>query len=253
MFYIVIFLSMEITIGTTPAYLALPAEIGAGIVLIHEVWGLDAHIRQVADRFAAEGYLVVAPNLFSGNQITATVNPELFQRASNPATRDAAQVELRKALTPISSPEFSDVTVKRLKHCYEFLVSHASSSGIVAVVGFCFGGTYTYTLTTEEPNVACAIAFYGHAEGIMGKLDTVKTPILAFYGEQDRSLTEALPTLETEMTKHDVVFSYKVYPNTGHAFFNDTNPLTFNALAAADSWEKSLAFLKEHTNGSDAA
>ena len=238
----------EITVDKTSAYLALPDDVGPCLILIHEVWGLNAHIRDVADRFAAEGYVVLAPDLLSKTGIPDKVSPELMRRADDPATRDEAQKEMRAAMAPMQSPEFAAETLETLKGCYEFLRQHEATTGIVAVIGFCFGGTYAFALAAEEPDLACAIPFYGHSEGIMEKLDQILAPILAFYGEQDTALVSTLPDLEEAMAEHDVEFSYVAYEGTGHAFFNDTNPSTYNEAAAKDSWNKSLAFLSEHTS-----
>lgn len=238
----------DITIGQTSAYLSAPTSgVHPGLIVIHEVWGLSEHIKNVSDRFSAEGYVVVAPDLLSHTGITEKMSPELLSRAANPETRDEAQKELRANMAPLQSSEFAEDTITRLKQCFQWLVASKQTTGVVAVVGFCFGGTYSFSLAANEPNLACAIAFYGHAEGIMDRLDQIKAPILAFYGEKDHSLVDSLPELEEKMTEQEVEFAYKVYPNTGHAFFNDSNPTTYDAEAANDSWKQSLAFLAEYS------
>ena len=237
----------EVQIGSNVAYLSTPNHTGPGLILIHEVWGLNANVRNIADRFAAEGYAVLAPDLLSGTGIAEKISPEILQRVANPVTRDEAQKEMREAMAPIASPQFAEETLSKLQECFDFLLEHESTTGVVAVLGFCFGGTYAFSLAAAEPGLACAIAFYGHTDGIMDKLDNIDAPILAFYGELDTALIEGLPLLEEAMAEHEVDFSYKVYPNTGHAFFNDTNPTTYNADAAQDSWKQSIAFLAENT------
>ena len=88
--------------------------------------------------------------------------------------------------------------------------------------------------------------FYGHADHTDNELAQIKSPILAFYGDQDTALTEKLPALTQMMKKAGVDFTYKIYPGAKHAFFNDTNPITYDQAAAKDAWQLALNFLNKH-------
>jgi len=116
-------------------------------------------------------------------------------------------------------------------------------NGNVGVLGFCFGGTYAFALAASDKRVKATVPFYGHAPEPLDKVDKISCPILAFYGEQDTNLVDPLPELKDAMKKYDKNFDAVVYPNCGHAFFNDTNPGRYNKEAAQDSWKNLLHFL----------
>lgn len=113
----------------------------------------------------------------------------------------------------------------------------------VAVVGYCFGGSYSYSLAIKEPKLLAAVSYYGHCNQSIEELGEIQAPIQAFYGEKDEALVSGLPELENNMDKADVDFSYQVYGDCGHAFFNDTNEYAYNKEAADDSWNRTLEFL----------
>jgi carboxymethylenebutenolidase len=226
-----------------PAYLIEP-EAGSkkGIILIHEVWGLNANMRSLSDRLSAEGYMVLAPDLIAHTGITEKVDQSILARLPDPATKDEAQKELRAALAPISTPEFGRETTERLMLCYDYLKNEMKCKQ-VAVMGFCFGGTYSFHLAAHAP-LAGALPFYGHAPKA-DELKNISCPVLAFYGEKDTNLVSDLPRLANDMEELGKDFSYKVYPDTGHAFMNDTNPTTYVKSSADDAWQMSLKFLKK--------
>jgi carboxymethylenebutenolidase len=222
-----------------PAYLSFPNDKKKhlGLIIIHEVWGLDKHIKEVSDRFADEGYVVLAPDLLSETGITEKIDQKLIAEASNPATRDEAQKKLRAAMTPIMSPEFAKITIAKLKACIDYLLIIDNVNKKIAILGFCFGGTYAYAIATEDDRIQASVPYYGHAPEPLDKVKTISCPILAFYGEQDKNLVDHLPELKKAMKGYNKDFNYKVYPNTGHAFFNNTNQSRYNREAANDSWE----------------
>lgn len=227
------------------AYVSEPAGTPkGGLVVVHEVWGLVGHTRDVADRFAAEGYLAVAPDLFSGAGGVPDLSGELQEAAFDPRQRSNAQPRLRKHMAPIRSPEYAKHAVAALHVCFDHLEGVAGLTGRVAATGFCLGGTYTFSLAVSEPRLRAAVPFYGHAEFKDAELRAINCPVLAFYGDQDAALMDELPGLKSRMRAAGVDFEAVVYPGAGHAFFNDTNKYTYNAEAAADSWTRTLAFLE---------
>jgi carboxymethylenebutenolidase len=115
--------------------------------------------------------------------------------------------------------------------------------GNIGVIGFCFGGTYTFQLAIHDERIKAAVVFYGHPPE-EGEIPNIHCPILAFYGDQDANLMQTLPALKENMGKHGKSFEAVVYPGVGHAFFNDTNARAYNREVADDAWKKTLAFLK---------
>jgi carboxymethylenebutenolidase len=233
-----------------------PDESGRGprgaVVVIEEIWGLVEHVKEVADRFAALGYVAVAPDLLGHVGLTPEVGLRIFGLLMNgsEAERLAAQPQLRAAASPAHQPEFAAWALPALRAVVGALAEEPGVQGRVAVVGFCFGGTYTYALAAAEPRLRAAVPFYGRFPEDADPA-TIACPVLAFYGEQDQSLTEGLPELESRMEAAGVDFTARVYHGVGHAFFNDTSPSRYNAEVAADAWERVLGFLDSHL-GQDA-
>lgn len=237
-------IDLKIKRTTFPAYLAEPAsQPKGGLVVIHEVWGLTDHIKDVADRFAAAGYRALALNLISETDLEQHMTPDMPNNLFNPKTRNEVQPVLRKIMAPIQSDEFARRTIAKLKLCVDYLTKDAALKDRLGVVGFCFGGTYSFQLAANEPRLKAAVPFYGHANFSVGQLSQINCPILAFYGEKDEALMSALPELKEHMKIAGVDFKSKVYPGCGHAFFNDTNPYAYNEAAAKDAWIKTLEFL----------
>lgn len=228
------------------AYLTYPndKEKLSSIILIHEIWGLNDHIKDVSDRFAAEGYAVLAVDLLSSEGF-GNIDQSILKDLQHPEKKDEAQKKMREILAPINSPEFSEKTISKLKDAYKYLTEESFYSGKIGVLGFCFGGTYSYELAVAESDIAFCVPFYGHAPK-ENDIEKIKSPILAFFGENDKNLVDSLPDLKKIMKENNKSFEYIVYPNTGHAFFNDTNINMYNKDAANDAWEKTLEFLKLH-------
>lgn len=230
-----------------PVYITCQDENKAqpAVILIHEVWGLTDHIKGIADRLCDEGYLVLAPNLLNDEDIKKVVKPELQKILFDPIERPKHQTEIRAMMTPIRSPEFAKQTVLKLQTCFDYLLSQ-DKIGKIGVMGFCFGGTYSFNLAIAQQELSAATAFYGHFEHSHQETERITCPILAFYGEKDANLIDSLPFVKQRMKDAAIDFTYKVYPGCGHAFFNDTNPLTYNKEAAEDAWKRTLVFLEEH-------
>lgn len=236
-----------IEFGSISVYQATPNEESKGaILLIHEVWGLVDHIKDVADRFANEGYTVFAPDLLSEFDIEKLATPELQHDLFNPEKRNTAQPVLRQIMAPIQSPEFGRITIDKIKVCFDEIYQKPVSKKNIAVIGYCFGGSYSFHLAANEPRLKAAVAYYGHADLTEEQMAGIRCPILAFYGENDERLVKSLPEFEQHMKDAGVQFKAKVYDGTGHAFFNDTNPYSYNAVAAKDSWNETLSFLKQN-------
>jgi len=231
------------------AYLAEPPGRFAGaprgaIIVIHEIWGLVEHITDIADRYAAEGYLVLAPDILSAIGIEAQVGAELFAIRNSPdeEVRTAGQPRLREAFSSLSAPGYAAWAVSALRKAVDFLEQQPGVDGRIAVTGFCFGGTYSFALVAADPRVRAAVPFYGTAPA-PAEIARITAPIRAFYGEHDAALIDRLPEVRREMAEAGVDFEATVYADAGHAFFNDTNPSTYRPADAADAWARANAFI----------
>jgi carboxymethylenebutenolidase len=220
------------------------------VIVIQEIWGLVDHIRDVTDRFAAQGYLAVAPDLLGHVDLTPFDGQELQELMSSPdeQTRLAAQPRLRALTDPARTPEFAEWAVIALRDVVDGVLDRIGTRGRVAVVGFCFGGTYAWSLALHEPRLRAAVPFYGRfPEG--GDPSAIRCPVLAFYGEEDHGITDEVPELERRMRDAGVDFTARVYHGVGHAFFNDSRRTVYDREAAEDAWQRTLAFIdKAFTN-----
>ena len=232
------------------AYVARPEgdPIG-GIVLIHEIWGLVPHIRDVADRFAREGWLVVAPDILSHAGVAPALGEELFGLldSDDEEKRAAAQPRMREALSAGYAPDYADWAVSALRAAVDWLDGEPGVRGRIGAVGFCFGGSYTFLLAAADGRIRGAVPFYGAAPD-RAAIARMQAPVLAIYGQNDPKLMQSLPGLRADMREAGVDFEAVVYPEASHAFFNDTGQ-RHRPGDAADAWRRTLAFLRTHVAG----
>lgn len=240
----------DISIGDTIAYHSYPdgglddGKKHPGLIVIEEIWGITDHVKSIADRFAAEGYSVISPELLPKG-LLEMLTPQIQKDLFDPEKRDAVQPKLREAMQPMQQPEYARDAIAKLKACVDYLVAdkNVDAARGVGVVGFCFGGTYAFHLAANDARITAAVPFYGQAP-TPEEIPQIACPVLAFYGDQDAHLMETLPTLRENMERAGKKFEAVVYPGAGHAFFNDTNTRMYRADAAADAWIKTLQFLK---------
>src|SRR5665213_195312 len=165
-----------------PGYLVHPeGPVKGALIVIHEVWGLTDHIKSIADRLAKEGYIALAPDLFSGNGIDIEALSGLQSQLFDPEKRAAVQPKLRELMAPIQAPEFGAITLDKTQVCFDYLENLDGINGRVGITGFCFGGSYSFSLAVHQPKLKVSIPFYGHADFSVDELKNISCPILAFY------------------------------------------------------------------------
>ena len=227
-------------------YVARPAgdPIG-GLVLIHEIWGLVGHITDVADRFAAEGWLVAAPDILSHSGVAPALGAELFAltNSDDEEARTAAQPRMGEAMSGMRAPEYAAWAVAALRATVDWLAEQPGVDDRVAVTGFCFGGTYAFLLAAHDDRVRAVAPFYGTAPSA-DRIADIAAPVLAIYGQHDPALIDALPAVTESMAEAGVDFEAVVYPESAHAFFNDTGR-RYNPVDAADAWRRVTGFLRD--------
>jgi carboxymethylenebutenolidase len=209
-------------------YLSTPQNKGKfpAVIVIHENRGLNDHTRDVARRFAAEGFVALAPDLLSRKGGTAGM-----------ASPDKA----RESLSTLPAED----AISDLKAGLAYLNNHKKvKKGRLASVGFCWGGARSFLLAAESEILRAAVVFYGSAPPAE-KLVQVRVPVLGIYGETDERITSRVPEVESALKKANKQFEYKIYPGAGHAFFNDTGE-RYNKDAAQDAWTRTLAFLRKN-------
>ena len=210
--------------GTTPGYLATPAGgKGPGVLVIQEWWGLVPHIKHVADRFAAEGFSALAPDLYHGKTASEPDGAGKLFMALNIAQ---AEKDLRGAAT--------------------FLAGYSSTAKIGAV-GFCMGGQLALFAGTVNPSVGAVVDFYGIHPNVKPDYTKLSGPVLGLFAEKDQFVTpQTARELDAAIKKAGKTSEIHIYPNVDHAFFNDERPDAYNKAAAEDAWRRTLAFFRQH-------
>ena len=207
------------------AYLAKPKTEGnhPAIILVHDNWGLNEYAKDTARRFAAAGFVAMAPDLLSRAGGTMKV-----------AAPDAAMAAVNQLP--------SNSTIEDLKAAYDFLQKYpAVDAAKISSVGYGWGGWRSFMLATAIPSLYRSVMFCG-ATPITG-LENIHAPVMAHYAQYDfRTTGNALPT-KKEMTALGKQFTYHLYPGVGHAFFDDTAS-QYNAAAAQEAWKITIEFLK---------
>lgn len=216
--------------ASVEGYLATPPGAAGrvpAVVVIQEWWGLVDHIKDVADRFAREGILALAPDLYHGK---AASEPDEAQKLMMDMRREDAARDLDAAVA--------------------YLAKHERSSGKVGTVGFCLGGGLALMAACRNPTVAACVDFYGVLPGGQPDCDKLQAPVLGIFGEQDPWMPpDAVRQLEENLRASGKQIETVIYPGRDHAFFNDTNPGSYHAEDAADAWQRTLTFFRQHLQG----
>ncbi len=220
-----------------------------GVVLIHDVWGLGDHPRDLARRLAQEGFGVLALDLY---------------RREPPAKIEDPGRWIRE----LSDPE----VLTDIQAGVDYLAGEPPTAGRrVGVTGFCMGGMYALLAACGCRGLSAAVPFYGmlsyehgmlHAEGGSDPVRKPRQPLdaavdlgcplLAFFGVDDVYISEAdVATLQERLSAARQPSQVVVVPGAGHAFMNDTRPDAFRPEAAADAWSKMLAFFRARLQDSD--
>ena len=212
---------------TTNGYLARPATgTGPGIVVLQEWWGLVPHIEDICDRFAAEGYVALAPDLYHGEKATGPDQAGKLMMALN-----------------------IERTEKDLAGAIKYLQTQAAP-GKVGTIGFCMGGALSLFAASKNPEVGACVVFYGGHPKVKPDLEALQAPVLGLFAGQDSFVTPDLVSdLDEQLTALGTPHEFHTYPQADHAFFNDTRPEVYDEEAAKDAWERTLAFFKRELRG----
>jgi carboxymethylenebutenolidase len=211
--------------GTSPGYLAVPAgERGPATIVLQEWWGVDEHIRSICDRFAAEGFFALAPDLFRGE---TTTQPSEAEQKMMALSMDQAEKDMCGAA--------------------DYLASQPGFEGNgVGSVGFCLGGGLSVWAAATCPNITAAVSYYYVMPHGKPDFTNVSGPVLGHFGTADDFIPEEdARKLESELREAGVDVTFHFYEGAGHAFFNDTNRLgTYDKGHADASWERTVSFLR---------
>ncbi|MBN9502466.1 MAG: hypothetical protein BGO01_13705 [Armatimonadetes bacterium 55-13] len=201
---------------------------GIGLIVLQEYWGLVDHIKDVCDRFAAEGFTALAPDLFFGERTTEPTRAGEMMMALNISETEqilARAVEALRILPSVNSEK-------------------------VGIIGFCMGGQLAMFAACHNPTIGACVNFYGIHPHVHPSFRQLECPILGVFAETDPYAgPEVVKALDEELTLLGKTHDFETFPGTQHAFFNDARPEVFNADASSKAWNKTLTFLRQNLAG----
>jgi carboxymethylenebutenolidase len=220
-------IQFEVDGTTLLAYLARPAgdESFPLVLVCHENRGLTEHIKDVTRRFANEGYVALAVDLLS--------------RQGGTAANDSTSIP--GLLSNMPQDQFVADFMGGWRYAQRQPYVQADRVGMV---GFCFGGGVTWRVAVEEPELRAAVPFYGPPPA-PEEVAQIQAAVLAIYAERDQRITQTAAAIEAAMRQNNRVYEKVIYPNTDHAFFNDTGT-RYNPAAAKDAWARTLAWFDQY-------
>jgi carboxymethylenebutenolidase len=212
--------------GKMRGYLVTPAKAAGrlpAILVVHENRGLNPHIEDIARRLALDNFVAFAPDA-------------LFPLGGYPGDEDKAREQFQKLDQAKTREDFIAAA--------NFLKGHASSTGKLGVVGFCYGGGMAHFLATRMPDLAAAVPFYGN-QPAPEEAAKVKAPLLIHFAEKDDRINAAWPAYEAALKENKVRYEAFTYPGTQHGFNNDTTP-RYDEAAAKLAWKRTVDFFNKH-------
>lgn len=213
--------------STASGYLAVPRSgSGPGVIVVQEWWGLVPHIKDVADRFAAAGFVALAPDLYDGH---TTTEPDEAGKAM-------MNLELARA-------------ANQLGGAVDYLVDDESTtSDRIGAVGFCMGGGLVLWLSTLKPEIVACVPFYGAIpwDSMQPDYANAQAAYLGHYAEHDGWATQdGARQLEEHLHELGKEANFNFYPDTDHAFFNDDRAEVYDEAASHLAWERTIGFFRD--------
>jgi carboxymethylenebutenolidase len=211
--------------GEMQAYMARPKgnEKLPAVIVIHEIYGLNPHIEDVARRMALEGFLAIAPDALSPQGGTPEDGQDVFGKMRN--LDNAA-------------------TTKNFVAAVEFLRTHPQTNGNVGCTGFCWGGARTNQVAVHSPELKAAVPYYGSVPADED-VPKIKASMLCHYGGEDARINAGIPGFEAALKKAGIDYQIYIYEGAQHAFNNDTNPDRYHKEAAELAWKRTVEFFKD--------
>jgi len=209
----------------TAGYLAQPVGEGPfpGVILIHEWWGLNQNIKDLADDFAEQGYVALAVDLYNG---------ELAETSDQAGTLAG------------SVREDTDAAFANLASARQYLGQLAQvNEDSLASVGWCFGGQWAYNMAANNMGVDASVMYYGRFS-MEDDLSMMRADIMGHFGEEDMSIAvDDVRQFEAKLNTLDGDHAVFIYPNAGHAFANEDREDAYNEEAAELAWQRTIDFL----------
>lgn len=200
------------------------------VVVVHEIFGLSHWVRAVADQLAAEGFIAIAPDLLTMLNV--------------PTGADGAP-DAEVARSVIGGLQRADIH-RQLRAVAQYGMSLPAARNRYGVVGFCWGGTVSFTHAIESPELGAAVVYYGSSPATE-ELGAIQAPVLGLYGGNDARVNATIPPAETAMRALGKSFEYEIFDGAGHGFLRQQDGANGANLAASrGAWPRTIAFFRTH-------
>ncbi len=220
--------------GTLFGYVSRPKGSGRhpAIVIIHANKGLTPHIKDIARRYAKQGYVALAPDYFSRHGGTKKVNPKF------------GRIKGYRKLVP------KDNVMEDTESGFTYLRSLSSvRDDRLGVTGFCWGGGMAFSSAARIRGLKAAVIFYGRSPKPLDDVQNIEAPVMAHYGGKDKRINKGLDATVAAMKQYNKPFDYKIYPGAKHSFMSDNRESRYHPEAAKEAWSRSLEFFGKHLKG----
>lgn len=202
------------------------------VLVIHEIFGVTDWVRAVADRLAENGFIALVPDLVSG------LGPDGGGTASVASRHQVAG--LIRGLQPAEK-------VARLAAIRDYATRLPSTTGLIAVVGFSWGGSVGFSYAVAMPHLQAAVVYYGRAPVESADYEFVETPVLGLYGGDDESVNATITIAEREMARRGTQFIAEVFAGAGHGFLRAQESHDgANRVASELAWRRTIEFLRQY-------
>lgn len=200
------------------------------ILVVHEIFGLSHWVRAVADQFAAEGFIAIAPDLLTMRNIPAGDD-------GAPAA-DVARSEIQTL--------DRDAIHRQLLAVAEYGMGLPAAEDRYGIVGFCWGGTTSFEHAIYSPDLGASVVYYGTTPDTT-RLESVQAPVLGLYGENDERVNATIPGAESTMSRLDKQFEMEIYPGAGHGFLRaQSGQDGANMTASGEAWPRTVEWFRRH-------
>lgn len=200
------------------------------VVVIHEIYGLTDWIRAVADQVAAEGFIAIAPDLISGK---------------GPDGGGSESMDRQGAVAAIRGLDPNEVT-RRLKATAAYGTGLPAADDAVGIVGYCWGGSTSFRMATEWPELNAAVVYYGTSPETETLVE-VRAPVLGLYGGDDARVNATIPEAQAEMERLGKFYEVNVYEGAGHGFLRQQDGREgANLEATRRAWPRTIQFFREY-------
>jgi carboxymethylenebutenolidase len=201
------------------------------VVVIHEIFGLSPWVRAVADQFAADGFIAIAPDLLTSKNIPGsplTPNPDSARVAIRTLDRDV----IHRQLTAVGG----------------YGTSLPAATGKYGIVGFCWGGARSFHHAAHAPSLGASVVYYG-SPPTAEEMAAIKAPVLGLYGGSDARINATIPATDSTMKRLGKSYEYHIFDGAGHGFLRGQDGNEPNTAASKQAWPRTVAFLKSKLGG----